>query len=67
MQVYDIAMYELTYEEALQTVQAGKQVLVYCTFYKSFLKIVTTESALEEVGRGMLSVIGSIHYLRYFT
>ena len=34
MQVYDIAMYELTYEEALQTVQAGKQVLVYCTFYK---------------------------------
>ena len=68
MRVYDVTMYELTFEEALKWCKQGRQVLVYNSFFEVFYCIAETEAVLKSTQKGVhKDILPCIKYFTFFT
>ena len=67
MNVFNMTMFELTYDEALRIIRQDRQVLIYSSLCNCFYKIVETEASLERIRENFNSSFDYIKYFAYFT
>lgn len=67
MNVYNMMMFELTYDEALRTIRQDRQVLVYSSCCNCFYKIIETEASLQRIKESLNLSFDDFKFFTYFS